>query len=279
MSVDDQIRWQSMWLEEYKSIRSESEQARNAQQTILQWSLGSFAAVIAGSLVMFQGAGRSASYFSGEVGTLLLFLFGVGLPGLGFFSYLTWWGEFLRMERAGRYIRGLELAAGRMVESPDGALPPPLCWEHFLASSITAAGGRRGTRVKQMVGYIGASGIYFGFSFSSLMLFASFVAGHSYHLGLWGGWVRALSLAWTATYVGFFITITFYLRNMADRQSRQGVSPLDSLPVIGFVPVWQQSETAFPSGKAQFLRQRSRSKHRLSPLTKVKLSQVVPLSP
>jgi hypothetical protein len=242
-SAEDRDRWQTLWVEEYRSIRSESEQARNAQQTILQWSLASFAAVIAGSLVMFQGSGKNALQFSGEIGTVLLFIFGLGLPGLGFFAYLVWWGELLRMERAGRYLRGLELVADRLARGGSGRFPPPLQWEHFLASSVYRSNDKTRSRAKHLVGYVGATGIYFGFSVSSLILYISLVVSHAYHLGTWSEPTRDLSLIWSAAYVCLFVGVTWYLRRVTSRRSTQGVLTADILPLIDFVPFGQKPET------------------------------------
>lgn len=239
-SPEDKLFWQNMWLEEYRSIRSESEQARNAQQTILQWSLASFAAIIAGGLVVFSG---TVNIRSGETGTVLLMIFGMGLPFLSFFSYLVWWGEFLRMERAGRYIRGLERMADRLANSASGKLPPPLQWEHFLAGpSYSLALRRRETarhrrlgRAKYMIGYFGAAGIYFGFAFSSLVIFASLVRDHTYRLNHWTAIIRDLSWTWCGIFLFLFVIIGLYLKSNADRQSRQGVLIPDTLPSLEFM--------------------------------------------
>jgi hypothetical protein len=236
---EDKLLWQNMWLEEYRSIRSESEQARNAQQTILQWSLASFAAIIAGGLVMFSGA---INIRSGETGTVLLMIFGLGLPGLSFFSYLVWWGEFLRMERAGRYIRGLERMADRLANSTSGKLPAPLQWEHFLAGPAYAPAAKRRERArhkrlgraKYMIGYVGASGIYFGFCVASLAVFASLLVDHGYRLGRWTALTRDLSWAWCGSFLFLFVVIALALTVSADRQSRQGVLISGTLPPLTF---------------------------------------------
>jgi hypothetical protein len=252
-SQDDKERWLNLWLEEYRSIRSESEQARNAQQTILQWSLAAFAGIIAGSLLMFEGSG-TVNFRSGEAGTVLLFVFGVGLPSLGFFSYLVWWGEFLRMERAGRYARGLEVMAARVVTIHGQKLPPPLQWEHFLAGPSYSQGvnwrgvARRGAgRSKQLIGYVGTAGIYFGFSFASLILFVSLVLNHAYGLGLWTVPVRVLSLIWCLLYVAVFGLVSWYLLTQASRQSREGILLPDVLPKLDLVSIPLGAAEAAPA--------------------------------
>jgi hypothetical protein len=237
-SAEDKLFWQNMWLEEYRSIRGESEQARNAQQTILQWSLAAFAAVIAGALVTFSG---NVNIRSGETGTVLLIIFGMGLPFLSFFSYLVWWGEFLRMERAGRYIRGLEFMADRLANSTSGKLPPPLQWEHFLAGpsySVAlrrreAARHKRLGRAKYIVGYLGAAGIYFGFSFSSLVIFVSLVIDHKF--GHRTAIIQGLSCAWFVIFLSLFVVIGLYQKREADRQSRQRILIPDALPWLDFM--------------------------------------------
>jgi hypothetical protein len=187
--------WQLIWVEEYRAVRTESDLARNAQQTILQWSLGSFAAVIAGSLVMLQ---------------------------------------------ASQYV------AKCLVDQPGHALPPPIQYEHLLASSSYSKGHRL-RRQKNLVGYIGTTGIYFGFSSSSILLFVNIVASHVYRLGVWTAPVRALSWAWGGAYLLIFVAVTWHFKRRADRQSRQGLLPSPELPHIELIPSVQPMNSPIPA--------------------------------
>lgn len=243
-SAEDKARWQELWVEEYRSVRSESEQARSAQQTILQWSLGSFAAVIAGGLVMLQGSGKNGLQLSGEVGFVLLLIFGLGLPGLAFFAYLVWWGEFLRMERAGRYARGLELVAARLANGRGGRkLPPPLQWEHFLAGHTHRATIDRNRRSKHLVGYVGTTGLYFGFFFSSLVIFISLMVGHNYRFGPWIWWMHGLAIFWCAACVCIFVITSWRFKMAADHQSLQGIQLAGALPTIEYINLGEEEHT------------------------------------
>jgi len=157
---EDKLFWQNMGLEEYRSIRSESEQARNAQQTILQWSLTSFAAIIAGGLV----------------------------------------DSSARHKRLGR--------------------------------------------AKYMIGYVGASGIYFGFSVAALAVFATLVANHDYQTSRWTGLLRDPSWAWCGIFLLLFLVVALSLTVSADRPSRQGVLITDTLPPLSFASRIEETSTA-----------------------------------
>jgi hypothetical protein len=177
-----------MFLAEYQSLREESAQARTAQQTILQWSLGAFALIFAGAM-----ASDVASTPRGEV--LLMIIFGLALPGLVFGSCLAWAGELLRMERAGYFLRGREAAVwassarGRVVDERNvlDIEQFPLLWENFIASA-KYPGAR-----KQQLGYIGALVIY-GLSYSiSAVVFFVTLWNHEFgaHTFAWRWWTIA----------------------------------------------------------------------------------------
>jgi hypothetical protein len=92
------------------------------------------------------------------------------------------------------------------------------------------------SRAKQLVGYVGTAGIYFGFSFASLILFISLVLNHAYHLGPWTVAVRVLSLVWCLVYVAVFGVVSWYLLSHASRESREGILLPDVLPKVDYIP-------------------------------------------
>lgn len=130
---DDRQDRLRLFLAEYESLRQESAQARDAQQSIMQWSIGAFAAVlVAGLALPDQGPGSTTMYAR-------LALFGLGLPVLVFGASLAWFGELYRMERAGHYLRCRE--AGFRSAAPPGGIAQkgvedwiqfPLLWETLI---------------------------------------------------------------------------------------------------------------------------------------------------
>jgi hypothetical protein len=109
----DEDRRFHLFLAEFDSLRQESAQARTAQQSIFQWSMGVLAAVIVGALAL----DRQSSF------GLQASVFGLGLPILVFGASLAWFGELYRMERAGYYVGRRERAWHK-----DGEIPTDL-WD------------------------------------------------------------------------------------------------------------------------------------------------------
>jgi hypothetical protein len=151
---------------EYETIRAESAQARQAQQSILQWSLATIGvAITAGVLLINSMAALDPAQHRGKfLYAVFIFLYGLAVPGGSWLSCLAWFGELIRMERAGRYLRGLEVVVHLILskEAPEhdklNYLRAPLRWETYIASE-----NRRGIAVtKQRVGYLGSLGLYTG---------------------------------------------------------------------------------------------------------------------
>lgn len=159
---------------EYQTLREESAQARNAQQAILQWSLGAFA-------VIFAGALAASASVTPDMERLHLAVFGFALPGLVVGSCLAWVGELIRMERVGFYIRGRERTFWQApekkvsVSSVRDRQAYPLLWENYIASGGTEAGQR-----KQWSGYMGAVLIYADAYVASFAVFLLTVWAHDF---------------------------------------------------------------------------------------------------
>lgn len=154
---------------EYDSLRAEGSQARQAQQSILQWSLAIIGVLLGAGIVV---ASQSASA-TGSLGhqhfmyLLFVILFGFVLPMSAWFSCLSWFGELIRMERTGRYLRGLETVLSNTFQDYGAHaarggrvsyLDFPLRWETYIGAQNMLRVGVS----KQRVGYVGALGLYFG---------------------------------------------------------------------------------------------------------------------
>lgn len=155
-----EIQRAQLLLAEYQSVRDESSQARQAQQSTIAWSLASFATVFAGGLLFISNSLKDDSMLGELEFIFFLLVFGVMLPGFAFASCMTYVGELARMERAGYYLRGLEYHLASTGASLQ--LESPLRWETFLAYNEPS-------RKKYKIGYIGGVGLYTGSILVSLV--------------------------------------------------------------------------------------------------------------
>lgn len=150
---------------EYETLRTESAQARQSQQSILQWSMAIIGVVFsAGIILVNQSMSTNVDQSAkGFLYVVFLFVFGFVLPLSSWCASLAWFGELIRMERSGRYLRGFEVSltniASRYNSSSDiPHLRSPLRWENYIADE-----NDRGIAVsKQRVGYAGCLGLYLG---------------------------------------------------------------------------------------------------------------------
>jgi hypothetical protein len=107
-------------IEEYKSVRQESLDALDRQQTVAQYGLAA-AGVVLGIGLLAEEDGRTA---------LAVIVLMVLAPLLALFGAHMLAAEAQRVARAGWYLRGLETRVNRR-------LPPhvePLAWETLLAT-------------------------------------------------------------------------------------------------------------------------------------------------
>ena len=146
---------------EYGSLRSESLQAMGSQQAILTWSLAAFGGALAAGLILATSVGKFRSHQSEDVTFLLIF--SCGLPGLSFAACLAWFGELIRMERVGHYIRGIEAIVGEFYQSTGvGQVLPylaaPLRWETYIAFGAK----NNPIATKRQMGYFGHLTLYTG---------------------------------------------------------------------------------------------------------------------
>ncbi|MCL4504061.1 MAG: hypothetical protein M1438_19735 [Deltaproteobacteria bacterium] len=108
--------WVSIAIEEYKTLREESLTSLNRQQQI--FSIG------AATIGVFLLAGINAW----DKSPLPEIIFLVMIPIIVYLVFLIWFGEFIRMIRAGKFLRGIENKIDK--EYP---AKKPLTWENYLA--------------------------------------------------------------------------------------------------------------------------------------------------
>lgn len=120
---------------EFVSLRAESAQAKQSQQSILQWFLAAFGLLAAAVATL-----AATSEASDQTGWLIIYL-GTALlvPFLTACAFGIWLGEVRRMERVGRYLRAREsLFSGLALSQPlasVGAFDSPIGWENLIAST------------------------------------------------------------------------------------------------------------------------------------------------
>jgi len=91
--------WVEILLEEYKMLRQESLNAMNNRNRILSFGLATIGAILAGSI-----AAHTKSTYSPVSCLALIFM----VPVISTFVLLMWFGEYKRMQRAGKFLSGLE---------------------------------------------------------------------------------------------------------------------------------------------------------------------------
>lgn len=124
-------------VQEYASLRSESQAAKQNQQTILQWTLATAGVVIAAATA--AGAALKDLDDIGRLGLSLatVVLTGGLMPVVVACAFGIWVGELQRMERAGQFLADREKAwsrgrsASARPHDPSNAYYP--LWESLLA--------------------------------------------------------------------------------------------------------------------------------------------------
>jgi hypothetical protein len=201
---------------EYDSLRQESVQARTAQQQILQWSLAAFSAIFAAGLVLAGQANINVR--EGFGGLVFIVVFGFALPGLITGSCWSWLGELARMERVGYYLRGLEQHLSGL-RTGSSLLPcGPLHWETYLSTGISRKTGF-GKR-KQLLGYVGSLGLYFGSLCVSIAIFIAALREHVFGPNTWKGTTDTL-YGVGAFWLALFVTVAAFAGFSLRRTSRQ----------------------------------------------------------
>ena len=159
-------------LKEYETLRQESLNSMHNRNTILSFGLAAIGAIFAGSIIAYSTDTYSL------IPSLALIIV---IPLISSFILLIWLGEYERMQRAGRFLVGIEHRINKEFSKE------LLTWETRL----------RERRVHMRYPYyatvgllIGISGILFGIGlvtadFSATLMRSVTIAGVIVHLGLY----------------------------------------------------------------------------------------------
>jgi hypothetical protein len=147
---------------QYDSIREACNQAREAHQSILNWSEAVTATLFAAGLV-------AVSSNSGRFVLAAQFIFGLVLPSILIGGALAWAGEMIRMETIGLYLRVFERAAWGRATDQDKIDTSWFVWENFIWSPPRALSSFR--YGKQATAYAGVALFYTVMYAGSLIVF------------------------------------------------------------------------------------------------------------
>lgn len=151
-------------IEEHASLRSEILASYGYAQSIVKWTLATFAAVTAAGLVAINNSTGSAD--NPILIDVVLIVFGFGLPGIIWLNASTWLGELYRAERAGSYLRALEADISQIQGLYERMKFEPARWERFIWSNRK----RKNLWGKQVVTYVGTAGTFFACAAGSFII-------------------------------------------------------------------------------------------------------------
>lgn len=152
--LDDLAR--AILIEEHSTLRAEILASYGYAQSIVKWTLATFAAVTAAGLIAINNSTGAAD--NPILVDVVLVVFGFGLPGIIWLNASTWLGELYRAERAGSYLRAMESDLAKLPDLRDRLGFDPARWERFIWSN-------RKTKTlwgKQVITYLGTAGTFFG---------------------------------------------------------------------------------------------------------------------
>jgi hypothetical protein len=119
LSVSD--LWLTTILEEYKALRSEITTSIAAQQSILSFGTATVALVFGPGLGLWQRSELS-----------VIIIFNALVPLMSATVLVIWWGEVLRMVRAGEWLAVVEQRVNAYGKDKLGWTRNPLTWESYL---------------------------------------------------------------------------------------------------------------------------------------------------
>lgn len=186
----------SLLIQEHSSLRGEILASYGYAQSIVRWTLATFAAFVAAGLVAVYNASTRDSEL---LFAAALIIFGIGIPGIVWLNSWTWLGELYRAERAGSFLRRVETDLTDVEGLRERLGFAPLRWENFIWSNRTS----KTLWGKQTLTYFGTAGVFFGSAAGSAIIFAS----------LW--WQRVVdgpTAMWPvgATYLAFAVAINLF---------------------------------------------------------------------
>ena len=119
-----QLKWFDLAIEEYNSLRNESANSLNNQQSIINYGLTAI-----GVLIAF-----SANLWLKE--RIVESIYVIFVPFMCNLIILIWNGEVRRMSRAGQYIKQIEDKVHKELSAKSGITERALDWETFLRKPI-----------------------------------------------------------------------------------------------------------------------------------------------
>jgi hypothetical protein len=172
-------------VEEYSSLRAEILASYGFAQSIVRWTLTAFAALTAAALLaMYNADGSSSAAFFRNAAAIA---FGIVLPVMAWLSAWTWLGELYRADRAGAYLRSLEMDIARVPGLAGRLGFQPIRWGSFLHETERRSPGGPKTTMTDL----GSAAVLFGIVATSLLFFAMLWKQ------LWeDNEIEPLSLAW-----------------------------------------------------------------------------------
>lgn len=161
--LDDLAR--SLLVQEHASLRAEILASYAYAQSIVKWTLATFAAIAAAGLVAIANAiGTSVNAILVDV---ILIIFAFGLPGIIWLNAFTWVGELYRAERAGSYLRAVEAGLSKVKGLSESLGFQPIRWESFIWTNRHV---RKSLWGKQTMTYIGTAGTFFGSAIGCIVI-------------------------------------------------------------------------------------------------------------
>lgn len=151
-------------VQEQSSLRAEILASYGYAQSIVRWTLATFAAVAAAGLVAVYNASTQNNALLFDISMLI---FGAGIPAIVWLNAWTWLGELYRAERAGSFLRKLENDLASVPGLIERLGFQPARWESFIWSNRR----QRTLWGKQVMTYLGTAGVFLGAGGGSLLIF------------------------------------------------------------------------------------------------------------
>jgi hypothetical protein len=208
-----EISWIETALEEYKSLRSEALSSMGSQHTILGFGTATLGLIIGPGLALHEGSTMTFSL-----------IFALFVPLFSATVLMIWWGEVMRMMRAGNAIACLE----KEINKVGGWSRPALSWE----SNLRATPNLRHTRFVMNIGAVFAA-----FSLIAVIAIAIAIV-NDYEVG---GGLRMSSMLFVAIslLIGGFVALSAMMRWNANESEWSRLN--ESL--ARFRDTWKESPT------------------------------------
>jgi hypothetical protein len=181
----------ALLVQEQSALRAEILASYGYAQSIVKWTLATFATILAASLVAVYNADKSG--MRDVLLNIVLAIFALGLPGIVWMNAWTWLGELYRAERAGSYLRAVEEDIAAVPGLTERLGFAPARWERFIEKNRRV----RGLWGKQTATYLGTAATFFGCAAIAVLLFwdlSSRMAADGTLVPPWGVWIWWLGI-------------------------------------------------------------------------------------